>query len=439
MDFGFEPGDDIKPIDNGDAQTTQTSAPNNTPSDKDNVTSMGEPIADLGDDEPKDNKGDKKDNTLSNKGDEGDKGDKEDKKSSKTDDKFNSDLEEGSVVEVDGESYTVDKDGNLLDKDGKIFKEAKDVAEWMKGFNVDNSDVDTEFSINTIQDAVGIEITDDNDKPIEFDNTPEGVAAYVNAVIETAKDEQAEIALNTLYQKYPVLQDVLNYYIANGNSMDGYGELPDRSGITINKDDEAQQENIIRIAWREQNRKGDVNAYLQYLKNSGTLLAVAQEELDGLKEADAQYRKDLEDEAERLENERIEQLENYWNGVYDVIKTRNLAGYTIPENIIINRNGQKLSVTPEDFFNYIYRVDDEGKSAYERDLAKETPESRRDDELLRAYLKFVGGNYSNLVDMAINEDKVKKLKLTAKQRQTSTVKVRKPKAANKAENMDFDY
>ena len=81
--------------------------------------------------------------------------------------------------------------------------------------------------------------------------------------------------------------------------------------------------------------------------------------------------------------------------MHDVIKNRNIAGYQIPENIIISRNGEKISASPEDFFNYIYRVDENGQSAYVKDLLQETPESRRDDEILRAYLKFVGGNYSN--------------------------------------------
>lgn len=352
----------------------------------------------------------------------------------------NANLEAGTSIEVGEDTYTVDENGNLLDKNGNIFKEAKDVKAWLDEFeNVTDTDKDS-ISIENIQEAIGVQITDDNDKPVEFENTPEGIKAYVDAVIETAKEEHFETAINTLYQKYPILNDVLNYYIANGNSLEGFGEVPDRSNITIDDSNEAQQEAIIRTAWEEQGRKGDVESYIVYLKSSGTLLATAKEELTGLQEADAQYRKQIEEEAERKETERLQKLENYWNGVHDVIKSRSIAGYQIPESIIINRNGQKLSVTPEDFFNYIYRVDKDGKSAYERDLATETVESRRDDEILRAYLKFVGGNYSNLVDMAINKEKVNRLKLKAKERNTSTVRISKPKVnTNKGTNIDLGY
>ncbi|UVY46323.1 MAG: hypothetical protein [Bacteriophage sp.] len=348
-------------------------------------------------------------------------------------------LEAGTSIEVGENTYTVDEQGNLVDKDGNIFKEAKDVDAWLKEFDkIENTE--DEININTIQDAIGIQITDDNDKPIEFENSIEGIKSYINAVVETARDEHYETAINTLYQKYPILNDVLNYYLANGNSLEGFNEIPDRSGITINDFDEAQQEAIIRTAWKEQGRKGDVESYLQYLKSSGTLLATAKEELAGLQEADAQYRKEIEEEAERKENERIKRLEDYWNGVHDVIKSRNIAGYQIPETIVINRDGQKISVTPEDFFNYVYRVDNDGLSAYERALAAETPESRRDDEILRAYLKFVGGNYSNLVSMAINKEKVATLRLKAKERNTTTVRVTKPQQTGvKGTDIDFGY
>ena len=348
-------------------------------------------------------------------------------------------LEEGTTLEIGDAKYTVDKDGNVVDSNGNIFKEASQVSEWMKEFeNVEENTSD--ISIDSIKAAIGIEITDDNDKPIAFDNTVEGIKSYVDSVIETSKQEHYDTAINTLYQKYPIVKDVINYYVANGNSLEGFGQVPDRSGIEIDENNEAQQEQIIRTAWSERKQRGDVNSYINYLKSSGTLLATAKEELDGLKEADAQYKRDIEAKAAAEEKEKIETLERYWNGVHDIIKSRKIAGYQIPESIVITRDGQKLSVTPEDFFNYIYRVDKEGKSAYERDLEAETPDVRRDDEILRAYLKYVGGNYSNLVDMAINEKNVATLKLRAKQHNASAIRVTKPKSTKPdGANIDLGY
>ena len=158
-----------------------------------------------------------------------------------------------------------------------------------------------------------------------------------------------------------------------------------------------------------------------------------------MQEADREYKAKLEAEAERLEKEEIERNNLLWGQIHDVIKSRNIAGYTIPETIVITRNGQKVSATPEDFFNYLYRVDKDGKSAYVKALETESPESRRDDEILRAYLKFTGGNYSNLVDMAINAEKVNKLKLKAKTIAKSSVRINKPAATPKKGDYDFGY
>lgn len=425
FDFGYEPSN--KPNIGGDGQ-------GNNGGDNKTDLDNGKIIHSEGN-EPTDDLDDTKKDTPDNK-DDADK----DKDNKKDDNTKETELEPGTKLSVGENEYTVNETGNLVDKDGNIFKQAAEVKDWLKEFEkVDDTDKN-EISINTIQDAIGIEITDDNDKPIEFDNTPEGIKSYITSVIESAREENYQTAINTLYQKYPILEDVLNYYVANGNSLDGFGEMPDRSGIIIDDNNEAQQEQIIRTAWKEQNRKGDVEGYLAYLKSSGTLLATAKEELAGLQEADEQYRKELADKAAAEEQEQLKTQQKYWNGVKEVIDSRKIAGYQIPDNIIINRNGQKLSVTPNDFFNYIYRVDKDGYSAYQRDLAAETPESRRDDEILRAYLKFVGGNYSNLVGMAINKEKVASLKLKAKERNSNTIRITKPTtSAKKGTDIDLGY
>lgn len=347
-------------------------------------------------------------------------------------------LEEGTVLEVGEDKYTVDKDGNLVDKDGNIFKKKDEIAEWRKSFE-EEEDVTDDLTINSIQKAFDIEITDENDKPVVFENTPDGVKQYIDAVLETGREEQQKQALDTLFARFDFLPDLLNYYVANGNSLRGYGQVPDRSKITIDDKNEEQQIYIIKTAWQERGQKGDVNGYIDYLKNSGTLLATAQEELQGLKEKDAAYRKQVEEQAAAAEKQHQEEIKQYWNGVKQVIDKRELAGYKIPETIVINRNGTKTSATPNDFFNYVYMVDKEGHSAYERDLMNTKPEDRLNDELLRAFLMFTGGNYANLVDYAINEKNVKTLRLKAAQRdRKSTLRISKPTKVN-PKDTDFGY
>lgn len=347
------------------------------------------------------------------------------------------DYEAGTEIEVDGSTYSVAENGDVVDKDGNVFKEAKDVKAWIESFEVNNVNPD-EISIETLQKTFDVELTDENGKPIEFENTPEGVKSYVESIIEVQKEEIQEATINTLYAKYPILETLIPYIATNGGSIEGFTDVKDRSGVTIDESNEAQQESIIRESWAEQKISGNVDNYIAYLKANGMLLDTAKAELAALQEKDASLREELAQQAEEAEQAAIERETQFWTGVKEVIDSRSIAGYKIPDTIIIERDGKKISATPDDFFNYMYQVDANGKSRYDNDLAKESLEDRRNDAILRAYLKFVGGNYTNLVDMAINDKEVKKLKLIAKSRNQSSVKVNKPQT-NKDKDIDLGF
>ena len=278
-------------------------------------------------------------------------------------------------------------------------------------------------------EAVGVDILDDNDKPVQFEDTPEGLAQYVDAVIKTSQQEIAETAINSLYNRYPILKDVLDYYLANGNSLDGFTGREDRSSITIDESNEKQQEDIIRLAWKERGQTIN-DAYIAYLKSSGLLLQTAEQELENIQNADKAERQRLADEARAAEQKAVEENQAYWNGVKQVIDGRKVAGYEIPQTILIQKEGKQIAVTPNDFFNYLYQTDKDGYTRYQRDIMKQTPESRRDDEILRAFLTFTGGSYANLVDMAIKEKEAIKLRSKAKEAAAhrTTVKVSTPQS-----------
>lgn len=348
-------------------------------------------------------------------------------------------LEEGNTVTVEDKTYTVDKDGNLVDDKGNIFKKAEEVKDWLKEFSVDETK-DDEINLDNIQKALDYEVTDEDGNPITYENNIEGVKAYINDVIETSKLEHYETAINTLYQKYPILQEVLNYYIANGNSLEGFTETPDRSNITIDDTNEEQQIEIIKTLWKEQGIKGDIQQYIDYLKSTKALYSTAQSSLQTLQEIDTEAKKAYEEEAERRKQESYEAEVEHWTNIKNIIDSKEIAGYKIPDSITISRNGQKISVTPNDFFNYIYRVDNENKSAYQRDLEAEEPSKRLNDEILRAYLKFTGGSYADLVNMAINQEKVNNLKLKAKQNANSkSIKINRTTNTKQTKDIDLGY
>lgn len=342
------------------------------------------------------------------------------------------DLEEGTVIEDGDNKYTVDKDGNLIDDKGNIFKAKNEVAAYLKEFEVEDASNEDKIDVKSIQELVGVSVTSEDGKPVTFDNTPQGVASYVQSVLDLKRDEFAKAGVNKLFVDYPVVSDFLNYYVANGNSFEGFGELRDRSGIEVDENNVSQQEAIVREAFKEFNRRGNVDKYIQYLKDSNELFNVAKEELEALQKADNDVHEANAKEALRVKAEEEKQLVEFWNGVKECIDKRQIAGYRIPETVIIERNGKQISTTPEDFFNYVYQVDDKGLSRYENDLMKLSPAERRDEELLKAWLKYTGKGYDSLIEMAVSDKEVKKLKLTASQRKSTrgAIKITKPDSKN---------
>lgn len=358
-----------------------------------------------------------------------------DKDSNNDDNKGDGDdlaVEPGSVVTIGDDTYTVDAEGNLVDKNNKVFKEAKDVKDFLKQFEVDNTDnTENVIDVAKIIEKVGFEVTDENDKPITFENTPDGVASYINEVLDAKCTEYAQAGVQQLIDKFPIVSDFLNYYVANGNSYEGFGQVRDRSTITIDENNTAQQEAIVREAFKESGKVGSIDDYISFLKSTNRLLDAAKQDLATLQENDEIFKAEQAEIAQRMIEEDKKAEIAYWGKVKSAIDKKEIAGYKIPETILINKNGKQSAATADDFFNYLYQVDDKGYSRYERELMETPEEEQLQNDLLRAYLKFTGGNYSNLVDLAIASEKTKTLRLkAAEQRRKSSIKITKP-AANK--------
>ena len=415
--------------------------PNEPVSPDDEKKEPNEPIDDLGGggvDDTKD-KQDLSDVDEKDKKPDDNKPNKDDDKPDDDKDKDKNNLLDqavpGAKFEIDNTTYIVDNEGNLVDEQGNIFKKKDELKDYFDELNQSDEDDKTKNNLNNIIEAVGVDILDDNDKPVQFEDTPQGIAQYVKAVIETTQQEIAETTLNSLYDRFPFLTDAINYYLANGNSLEGFNVQKDRSSITIDENNQAQQEDIIRMAWKERGQKID-DAYIAYLKSSGLLLQTAEQELENIQNADKAEKQRLADEAKAAEQKAIEQNQAYWNGVKQVIDGRKVAGYEIPQTILIQKEGKQIAVTPNDFFNYLYQTDKEGLTRYQRDIMKQTPESRRDDEILRAFLTFTGGSYANLVDMAVKEKEVIRLRSKAKEAgaHRTTIKVSTPQNDKKEIN-----
>ena len=337
-------------------------------------------------------------------------------------------LNVGDQLEVDGITYTVAQNGDLVDDKGNVFKEAKDVADWLKSVNLENNEPDSSITLASIQESLGVTITDENGKPVSFTDDAAGVKAYVDSVIELRSNELQQAAINRLYSDNPLLKQFQDYVQLNGTPR-GFGEIPDRSGIKLDKDNEQQLVAVIKMAAQEFGNKSLNDNYIKYLRDSGGLYDEARNQLEALVDKDKAYRKDIETKAAEQRKQDADALKNYWEKVNNIINGRVINGYKIPDSFTKEVDGKKIVITPNDFFNYLSNANvdgDNGKklTAYQRDLANLTDDEFMAREMLDAWLMFTGGTYKDLIDMAVKEDQVRKLVVRSKEnRSAKSVKI----------------
>lgn len=348
----------------------------------------------------------------------------------------------GDTLEFEGSTYTVDKDGNLVDDKGSIFKQANEVSDWLKSMDVDDNDqTDGGLNLASIQEALGVTVTDSEGKAVEFTDDANGVKAYINSVIDLKSNELQTAAINKLYSDNPLLKQFNDYVQLTGTPR-GFGEIPDRSGIQVEKDNEAQQVAIIRMAAQEFGNKSLNENYIKYLRDSGGLYDEARNQLQALAEKDIAVRKEIETKAAAQRQEEAENVANYWKNVSNVINGRMIAGYKLPESFTKEVNGQKVVITPNDFYNYLSKANEQDAdgnrvTGYQKDLSNLSDADYLNRELLDAWLMFTGGTYKDLIDMAVKEDKVRQLRVKSKeQRTTKSVKIIR-KANSKADINDI--
>lgn len=318
-------------------------------------------------------------------------------------------LSEGDTVNVDGVDYTIDANGNAVGADGTIFRTAAELTELIAQNGSEPSVLDQ------LQTRFGSDFKDEDGNPIVFDNNAEGIAAYVDTVVQSRIAEAQTAALNNLFETYPQVEQVINHLKLNG-TLEDFVEIPDRSNITVSKDNEEQQASFIREEWKLSGKKGDVNKFIDYCKNAGILYDTAVESKEAV---DSIYESRLAEQKAQVEAKEAAaaaEEKAYWENVEKTISKGELLGYSIPEQIQCNKDGKKVMLSRKDFLKYVSTpVDSEGNTAYMLDEAKVDSNARMQDDLLKAFLKFTGGNYASLVGMAVNKHKVLSVRTAAAQ------------------------
>lgn len=318
-------------------------------------------------------------------------------------------LSEGDTINVDGVDYTIDAEGNAIAADGTVFRTAIELAELIAQNGSEPS------VLNQLQTRFGSDFKDENGNPIVFDDNEEGITSYVETVVQSRVKEAQAAAINNLFETYPQVEQVINHLKLNG-TLNDFVEIPDRSQITVSKDNEEQQAAFIREEWKLSGKKGDVNKFIDYCKNAGILYDTAVESKEAV---DSIYESRLAEQKAQVEAKEAAaaaEEKAYWDNIEKTISKGELLGYSIPEQIQCNKDGKKVMLSRRDFLKYVSTpVDSEGNTAYMLDEAKVDSDARMQDDLLKAFLRFTGGDYASLVGMAVNKQKVLSIRTAAAQ------------------------
>ena len=403
----------------------EPSADINNPNDKGDEQDVTNPANPPQKDKGSDDKGDKGDDKGDSKG-----GDDKDKHSS------TGELEVGSIIEFDGKEYTVAKNGDLVDSEGKVFVKADQVSKWLEEQTEETED---EFDISKIIDAVGIKVNDENGNPVEFTNDVDGIKGYINGLLDVKAKESSEGAINKFFKDAPIVKEFVDYLTVNNGDPRGFGEIRDRSGIVVDKENVEQQKAIIKIAAAEFGNASLSDAYIKYLEESGNLYDEAVAQLEEIQKSDLARKQEIERRAAMVRQKDEADRREYWSKVENAINSKVIAGYKIPDTFVKEVDGKKMTYTINDFLDYVSKpsfVDEDNNkiTGYQRDLNALSDEDLLNAELLDAWLKFTGGSYKDLVQMAVNANEVKRLKLVSKQHKTMP-KVKTPSKPGKSGNI----
>lgn len=285
-------------------------------------------------------------------------------------------------VEVNGIKFKLDDKGNAVDETGKIVHTVEELDELL------NPEIPL---VDELVTKLGYQFKDENGKPIQFEDSPEGIIELVNK----ASDFKTVQAQKDFFNAFPQVKDFAEYIIRNG-SAEGYHERLAQSWRNV-KFDDTNKELQRAVVITELIEKG-------VPKDQAEFTAKSYEDTNKLKEfSKASYDRLVQDEIniEKTEKENYakqqeldrQEAQKYWGQVKEVITKGNVHNFIIPE------------IDRQSFYNYIGQaVDDNGNS--QEILDRLTLEQ----ELALKYLKFKKFDLSKLIASGVSNQRATSLR-----------------------------
>ena len=364
--------------------------------------------------------------------------------------------DDSEKVEIDEVEYTIDKDGNAVDENGQI-KFTKEELDKMEEASEED---EGSLSLEEIKKKVNIVTVGDDGKELSYDNTENGLVAYINDVRKQTRREAKEAGVSEFLDQYPQVKDVVNYLKINNGNLEGFNSTKSFKDTKIDKDNEEQQISI--VAEREKmlgKSEADANEYATVIRDAGKLEEESKKALKDLQKREEEVSAEQERLVKEREQEYNQQIQQYWgvdvkdgklvdlnikDSLYNKVKSGKLEigdkVYSIPENIRVKeQDGSSKTYTRGEFFHYMYvplevplnNGDVRYMTGYEIDMAQKEATRKVDEDVFDALKMFVRYDTSQFIEEQVNKDKVNKIrKLKYKSNSKGTGATNKDKKGN---------
>lgn len=339
--------------------------------------------------------------------------------------------DESSIIEIDGEQLTLDKDGNALNDKGEIVYTSEDISKMEDDSEEESS------SLKLIAKASGIQILDDNNQPIEFEETVEGYAKREAAIKALGEKEGFNKGFQSFLNENPDIAEIVEYKQRFG-TIEGYSSNVDYSKIQLS-DDESQ---LVDLVYKAEIQKGTsperAKKIVEFEKSNNSLKEAATESLEFLKnKQDQEVQARVAREQSLYEEELKKEIgfygvsyeadgvkvHNVENSLYDcIINKGRLGDMIIPkEGLKVTTHDKKLkTLSRQDLFDYIAKpVQEIDGSIYTMAQLDEIKRLSNPAEFaLRAISNLTGG-LEQLVKASVAEEQVKVIKKLSSKKTTS--------------------
>lgn len=333
---------------------------------------------------------------------------------------FQNDLDQETKANVEEDTYkangqsdsNVQEESSLNDKEKELgFQDEKslnqntkdaDKTEDANEESTENNEVEEGSIIDLIQKKVGYDLVDDEGNKLQFDDSPDGLARYIESVVEVAKTESQEETTNQMLDElmstHPELPMILQHLKTYG-SLEGYNSTVDYTSIQVNESNVQLQEQLVYSDLINSGVNESVAMEMITLfKNKGELLNQARNSLLKLQNHQMQQYQQMQQEQEYRQEQERARVGQMWNEVESYLDKGNVKGYTIPTN-------EKVS-----FAKYLAEDTGNGLSQDMIDAQNLDIETR----MLLSYFRFKKFDLTALVREAVGEAKVNSLKEWAK-------------------------